>query len=261
MNKKQNYSAILAGIAVTAILVASSIIAGNQFTQQAHAQANTTSSTASTTTPRPTAGTPEPRVGQTVNWQGTVSSTPTPLAGGKGEVAVLLPLRKDGGLYTGVITFTASKPVQVEVWNVLSGVNATMAIGKQFGKLAIAPSPNGKGFVATSLVGSGDTSGSVPFTGNAIALSGKSPFIATYSLTAQSTAGKVTNNLASATALAAATGGGATSLGGGGATALGGAGTTGPLSLGGGGSSSSSGGGSSSSSGGGSSSSSGGGGD
>jgi hypothetical protein len=252
MNKKQNYSAILAGIAVTAILVASSIIAGNQFTQQAHAQANTTSSTASTTTPRPAAGTPpEPRVGQTVNWQGTVSSTPTPLAGGKGEVAVLLPLRKDGGLYTGVVTFTASKSVQVEVWNVLSGVNATMAIGKQFGKLAIAPSPNGKGFVATSLVGTGDTSGSVPFTGNAVALSGKSPFIATYSLTAQSTAGKVTNNLASATALAAATGGGATSLGG--------AGTTGPLSLGGGattsgGSSSGGGGGSSSGGGGGSSS-------
>jgi hypothetical protein len=255
MNKKQNYSAILAGIAVTAILVASSIIAGNQFTQQAHAQANTTSSTASTT-PRPTAGTPEPRVGQTVNWQGTVSSTPTPLAGGKGEVAVLLPLRKDGGLYTGVVTFTASKSVQVEVWNVLSGVNATMAIGKQFGKLAIAPSPNGKGFVATSLVGTGDTSGSVPFTGNAVALSGKSPFIATYSLTAQSTAGKVTNNLASATALAAATGGGA--------TALGGAGTTGPLSLGGGattsGGSSSGGGGGSSSGGGGGSSSGGGGG-
>ena len=239
MNKKQNGSAILAGIAITAILVASSLIAGNQFTQQAHAQATTPPST-TTTAPKPTAGTPEPKVGQTVNWQGTVSSTPSPLAGGKGEVAVVLPLRKDGGLYTGVITFTASKSVQVEVWNQLAGINATMPIGKQFGKLAIAPSPNGKGFVATSLVGSGDTSGSVPFTGNAVALSGKSPFIATYSLTAQATAGKVTNNLASATALAAATGGGATALGGAGA------GTTGPLSLGGGESSSSGGGGGSS---------------
>ena len=37
MNKKQNNSAILAGIAITAILVASSLIAGNQFVQQAHA--------------------------------------------------------------------------------------------------------------------------------------------------------------------------------------------------------------------------------
>jgi hypothetical protein len=62
MNKKQNYSAILAGIAVTAILVASSIIAGNQFTQQAHAQANATSSTPST--PRSAGTQQQVRVGQ-----------------------------------------------------------------------------------------------------------------------------------------------------------------------------------------------------
>lgn len=213
MNKKQNYSAILAGIAVTAILVASSIIAGNQFTQQAHAQANTTSSTPST--PRSAATQQQVRVGQTVNWQGTVSSIPSPLAGHtRDNVAIVLPLRNDGGLYTGVITFTASKGVQVQVWNVLSGVSPTTTIGRDFGELAISPSPNGKGFVATTEVGGGgrgDTSGSVPFTGNAIALVGRSPFIATYSLTAQATAGKVTNNLTSATALAAAAGG---SLGG-----------------------------------------------
>jgi hypothetical protein len=213
MNKKQNYSAILAGIAVTAILVASSIIAGNQFTQQAHAQANATSSTPST--PRPAATQQQVRVGQTVNWQGTVSSIPSPLAGHtRDNVAIVLPLRNDGGLYTGVITFTASKGVQVQVWNVLSGVSPTTTIGRDFGELAISPSPNGKGFVATTEVGAGgrgDTSGSVPFTGNAIALVGRSPFIATYSLTAQATAGKVTNNLTSATALAAAAGG---SLGG-----------------------------------------------
>jgi hypothetical protein len=213
MNKKQNYSAILAGIAVTAILVASSIIAGNQFTQQAHAQANATSSTPSTT--RPAATQQQVRVGQTVNWQGTVSSIPSPLAGHtRDNVAIVLPLRNDGGLYTGVITFTASKGVQVQVWNVLSGVSPTTTIGRDFGELAISPSPNGKGFVATTEVGGGgrgDTSGSVPFTGNAVALVGRSPFIATYSLTAQATAGKVTNNLTSATALAAAAGG---SLGG-----------------------------------------------
>jgi hypothetical protein len=214
MNKKQNYSAILAGIAVTAILVASSIIAGNQFTQQAHAQANATSSTPST--PRSAGTQQQVRVGQTVNWQGTVSSIPSPLAGHtRDNVAIVLPLRNDGGLYTGVITFTASKGVQVQVWNVLSGVSPTMTIGRDFGELAISPSPNGKGFVATTEVapgGRGDTSGSVPFTGNAVALVGRSPFIATYSLTAQATAGKVTNNLTSATALAAAAAGG--SLGG-----------------------------------------------
>jgi hypothetical protein len=258
MNKKQNGSAILAGIAITAILVASSLIAGNQFTQQAHAQATTTPPSTTTTTPKPTAGTPEPRAGQTVNWQGTVSSIPSPLAGHKEDVAIILPLRKDGGLYTGVVTFTASKGVSVQVWNELSGVSATTPIGKEFGKLSISPSANGK-FVATSDVGTGDTSGSVPFAGNALALVGKSPFIATYSVTAQATTGKVTNNLTSAASLAAA---GAT-------TALGGAGgSTGALTLGGaaggtttsgGGSSGTSGGGSSGTSGGGSSGTSGGG--
>jgi hypothetical protein len=211
MNKKQNYSAILAGIAITAILVASSLIAGNQFTQQANAQANATSSTPST--PRPTATQQQPRIGQTVNWQGTVSSIPSPLAGHNREnVAIILPLRNDGGLYTGVVTFTASKGVQVQVWNQLSGVSPTTTIGRDFGELAISPSPSGKAgtFVATTEVGGGgrsDTSGSVPFAGNALALVGRSPFIATYSVTAQATAGKVTNNLTSATALATAAGG------------------------------------------------------
>src|ERR671930_1337349 len=117
MNKKQNYSAILAGIAITAILVASSLIAGNQFTQQAHAQATTTPPSA-TTAPKPAATQQQPRVGQTVNWQGTVSSIPSPLAGHNREnVAIVLTLRTDGGLYTGVVTFTASKGVQVQVWN------------------------------------------------------------------------------------------------------------------------------------------------
>jgi hypothetical protein len=138
-----------------------------------------------------------------------------------------LPLRKDGGLYTGVVTFSSSKNVQVEVWNLLSGVSPTAPIGKDFGKLSISPTEGGK-FVATSTVGSGDTSGSVPFAGNALALVGKSPFIATYSVTAQATAGKVTNNLTSATALAGAAAGGASALGGTSAGA-----TTGPLSLGG----------------------------
>jgi hypothetical protein len=226
MNKKQNNSAILAGIAITAILVASSLIAGNQFVQQAHAQANATSSTPSTTArPSSSSSQQQVRVGMTVNWQGTVSSIPSPLAGHNREnVAVILPLRNDGGLYTGVVTYTSSKGVNVQVWNVLSGVNpGTTTIGRDFGSLAISPSPNGKGFVATTDVGDRAESGSVPFAGNALALVGRSPFIATYSVTAQATAGKVTNNLTSATALAAAAGGATSTLGG----------ATGTLSLGG----------------------------
>jgi hypothetical protein len=207
MNKMQNYSAILAGIAITAILVASSLIAGNQFTQQANAQANATSSTPST--PRPAATQQQPRIGQTVNWQGTVSSIPSPLAGHTREnVAIVLPLRNDGGLYTGVITFTASKSARVQVWNTLTGVAPGQPIGEDFGSIAISPSPNGRGFIATSDVSTGGggrqgNSGSVPFAGNALALVADDPFIATYSVTAQATAGRVVNNLTSAATVAA----------------------------------------------------------
>src|ERR687886_1100140 len=163
MNKKQNGSAILAGIAITAILVASSLIAGNQFTQQAHAQANSTSTSTASRAPSSPA---EPRAGQTINWQGTVSSIPSPLPGHKEDVAIILPPRKDGGLYTGVITFTSSKGVNVQVWNELSGVSATQPLNtKEFGKLAVSPYTNGK-LIATSDVGTGDNSGSVPFAGS-----------------------------------------------------------------------------------------------
>ncbi|MDQ3902480.1 MAG: hypothetical protein M3247_02325, partial [Thermoproteota archaeon] len=116
-----------------------------------------------------------------------------------------------------------------QVWNLLSGVSPTAPIGKSFGKLSISPTAAGK-FVATSDVGSADTSGSVPFAGNALALVGRSPFIATYSITAQATTGKVTNNLTSATALAAAGAAGTATLGGTsgtGALALGGSSSSG----------------------------------
>jgi hypothetical protein len=93
-------------------------------------------------------------------------------------------------------------------------------------------------------VGSSSTSNSVPFTGNALALHGRAPFIATYTVTATSATGKNVNNLSSTMAAAAGTLGGATtggSSGGGttGSTTLGG--TTGGATLGSGGGSTGSG--------------------
>ena len=112
-------------------------------------------------------------MGKTVTLQGTVSSATSPLAGrARDQIAVILPPRKDGGVYTGVITFTGSKGIQPEVWNQVN-VNASTPIPRTFGSIAISPSPTGKGSVATALVGSPSTSNSVPFTGNALALHGK----------------------------------------------------------------------------------------
>ena len=261
MNKKQTFSAILAGIAISAILVTSSLITGSQISHQALAQQGGTTSppttappittppATSTSTSKSTSG--EPGLGKTVTLQGTVSSTASPLAGHmRDQVAVILPPRKDGGVYTGVITFTGSKGVQPEVWNQVN-VNASTPIPRTFGSIAISPSPTGKGSVATALVGSPSTSNSVPFTGNALALHGKGPFIATYTITASVAPTKSMNNLNSTMAAAAGTLGGATTGGattggssGGGTpsgTTLGG--TPSGTTLGGGGGSSGSGGG------------------
>ncbi|HZA07847.1 MAG TPA: hypothetical protein VE619_09095 [Nitrososphaeraceae archaeon] len=244
MNKKQIYSTVLSCIAISAILVASSLIAGIQFTQPALAQtaaAPPTPPPPSASTKKTAAAAGEPPLGKQVNWQGTVSSLPDLTAArGRGQVAVILPPRKDGGLYTGVITYTASKPVSVEVWNQLNGVSSTTLIPRAFGAISLSPSPTGKSY-ALALVGPVGASGSIPFTGNGVALrSASSPFIATYSLTATTSMATVKNNLTSAsTAATLGSALGGASLGGargsaGGAT-LGGAGSAlGGASLGGG---------------------------
>jgi hypothetical protein len=248
MNKKQTFSAILAGIAISAILVTSSLITGSQISHQALAQQGGTTSPPTTAPPTPTPPSTstskstsaggEPGLGKTVTLQGTVSSTTSPLAGrARDQVAVILPPRKDGGVYTGVITFTGSKGVQPEVWNQVN-VNASTPIPRTFGSIAISPSPTGKGSVATALVGSPSTSNSVPFTGNGLALHGRSPFIATYTITASVAPTKSMNNLNSTMAAAAGTLGGATTGGATtrGATTGGGSGggaTTGGTTLGG----------------------------
>jgi hypothetical protein len=205
MNKKQIYSTILACVAISAILVASSLIAGIQFTQPTLAQtaAAPTPPPPATSTKKTAAAAGEPPLGKQVNWQGTVSSLPSDLTGrARGQTAVILPPRKDGGLYTGVITYTASKPVTVEVWNQLNGVSSTTLIPRAFGAISLSPSATGKSY-AVALVGPAGPSGSVPFTGNGVALhSASSPFIATYSLTATTSMASVKNNLTSASTAA-----------------------------------------------------------
>src|SRR5919106_785417 len=57
--------------------------------------------------------------------QGTVTSGPEPTPGHEGhQYATVLPLRQDGSIYSGVLTYTASVPVEVVVLNVQT-LNAT----------------------------------------------------------------------------------------------------------------------------------------
>jgi hypothetical protein len=242
MNKKQTFSAILAGIAISAILVTSSLITGSQFSHQAQAQQGGTttspSATTTTTTPKSTTAAPagEPAVGKTITWQGTVSSTQDPLLGHeKHTIAMILPPRPDGAIYTGVLTFSASKKVEVVVLHNFDIPNSTQ-VPAAFGSLAV--SPFGKGQVAVSVIapsfGSSPTfSASVPFAGNAVALHDTSghQFVAQYTVTASIAKATPKDNIASAKSAALvpagtstatkSTSGGSSSSGGGSSSTVG----------------------------------------
>src|SRR4051812_42112589 len=80
-------------------------------------------------------------VGKKIVQQGTVSSDVDPLKGHEGhQAAVILPPRNDSAVYSGTLTFTASKPVQVAVINMYNLDNVTAAqIPDKFGQLLNAP--------------------------------------------------------------------------------------------------------------------------
>jgi hypothetical protein len=185
---------LLSTILISATLVASLVIASSQFSQQAIAQGGgnvtKTPTTQKSTSPSPLR---EPPLGKSFVWQGTVSSVQDPLKGHeKHQAAIILPPRKDGSIYTGVITYTASRPVEVVVLH-LYDVKNTTKIPKDFSTELIAPAPFGKPGqeVAITLIkpdysDSPAPSASIPFAGNALVLhtlSGKK-FTATYTVEA-----------------------------------------------------------------------------
>ncbi len=148
--------------------------------------------------------------------QGTVTSAPEPTPGHEGhQYATVLPLREDGSVYTGVVTYTASVPVEVVVLNVQTlneteraVLNATADDG--FGTLLTTPLDN-ETSIAISVITPpyGDTpvpSASIPFTGNALwlhTLDG-TPFVANYAVSAQVLPAETQNVISNATLAATA---------------------------------------------------------
>ena len=149
----------------------------------------------------------QPPLNKNVVWQGFIASKPSDIPGRKGSSALILAPRNDQGVYSGILTYQASKPVKVVVWNTVNLNNKT-AIPKQFGSQEDMIKL-GKNTVSLTTLGSSDKSGSIPFTGNAIELvntgGGKNKdFTATYSVNVVGSKGKMVNNLQSIAAAAAA---------------------------------------------------------
>ena len=150
----------------------------------------------------------EAAIGQKIVQQGTVSSDVDPLKGHEGhQAAVILPPRNDSAVYSGTLTFTASKPVQVAVINMYNLDNETASqIPEKFGQLLTAQAPWNTSAIVTPLMmnveylDSPTMSKSVPFVGNLIALHTMDgePFIANYAVVADVLQPQIVNNLDSA---------------------------------------------------------------
>ncbi len=148
--------------------------------------------------------------------QGTVTSDEVPLPGFEGqERATILPLREDGSIYSGVLTYTATEPVNVVVLHVQNLneteqtiLNATEEDG-ELGPLLTAALDNQTRIALTVISpdygASPIPSASIAFAGNAVWLhtTEDTPFAATYAVSAQTLQPEMMNSISNLTLTAA----------------------------------------------------------
>jgi hypothetical protein len=136
---------------------------------------------------------------------GTVTSTADPLPGHEmHQAAMILPPKPDGSEYTGTLTYTASRPVEVVVlqFQNLNTTEQTILNTTSGTRGALLTAPLNNQTVAITLITPdyGKTpipSASIPFTGNALllhTLSGE-PFAATYSVSYELQQPQLVNNI------------------------------------------------------------------
>jgi plastocyanin len=132
----------------------------------------------------------------TIVRKGTVTSSQDPLPGHEEmQMATILPFRQDGDLYSGVVTYTATVPVEIVILNmqILNEterdiVNAT-DLGES-GTLFTSELDNqtslSGSYIIPSYAGSPVPSASIPFVGNAVWLHtiDGTPFTATFAVNA-----------------------------------------------------------------------------
>jgi hypothetical protein len=135
-------------------------------------------------------------MGASLMRQGQISSSESEVPGRDDtQSAVIVPPRDDNAVLSGILTYHASRPVDLIVWNNVELENTT-AIPEEFGDITDIVDIGGK-TVALAGVGSGE-SGSIPFAGNAIEVVGEDePFIVTYSLNAFPALANLVNDIQS----------------------------------------------------------------
>src|SRR5215210_4151759 len=140
--------------------------------------------------------------------QGIITSSQNPLPGLEEEQrATILPFRQDGSIYTGVLTYTATEPVDVVILNMQTLNETERAIlnateDGDLGTLTTAPLDNETSLVISSITPTyggdfGAPSASILFAGNALWLHtpGGEPFAASYAVSAQTLPAETMNNI------------------------------------------------------------------
>jgi hypothetical protein len=149
-----------------------------------------------TTPPLPQQEGGDVQVQEEIVLQGTVTSEPDPVPGHEQhDRAEILPLRQDGSVYVGTLTFTASEPVDVVLLNIQNlndteqqTINATT---DDFGTLLTALLPDGTNIAINLITPDYGTTAvpttSLPFVGNGLWLHTTTgePFIANYAVYAR----------------------------------------------------------------------------
>ncbi|MDR4512636.1 MAG: hypothetical protein MRJ93_13130 [Nitrososphaeraceae archaeon] len=186
-----------------ALLAALAVVPNENGIQDIVAQTSNENETNQTSTSKDK----EPAIGETFVWQGTVSSMQDPLQGHEShQVTVLLPPREDKAVYAGLLTFVASKPVEVVTLHYYDteGRDIPQVVLDEYGLVMNAPAPWSEGdSVATAMMAlpyEDDTptfSNNIPFVGNVLGLhtTDGEPFMATYTVKATIFEPESKNNL------------------------------------------------------------------
>ena len=134
---------------------------------------------------------------QDVSFSGTVSSNPDVFHNsGLEQSFFIFPVKNESTTYSGVLTFTSSKPVQIQSLNILT-INNSLKLPVQFGTLYTFPL-NDTAVIPTNLLDEPKNAGSVQFSGNGLRIITNEPFLVSYSFSGKVFHSIMNNNIESA---------------------------------------------------------------
>jgi hypothetical protein len=127
---------------------------------------------------------------------GTVTSKDDPIQGtGLEQSYYIFSLGNSSNTYSGVITFTSSKPVELQSINILT-LNNTLKLPIQFGTLYTFPL-NNTIIITSNLFDEPKVTGTASFSGNSFRFIANEPFLLTYSFSGEQSQSLVKNDVES----------------------------------------------------------------